>query len=118
MLLINLDEAKPGMVLVKPVYTLQDVLLLKSGVQLSEKNIHVLRSWGIQEIWVEGVSDESRSERVKQENELRDSIDKALRLKFSESLPDPVMEEIMRIAGNLLERRFLEKEKNHGFKKP
>lgn len=105
------------MILAKPVYTLQDMLLLKSDVQLSEKNIHVLRSWGIQEIWVEGVSDEGHSRRARQENELRDSIDEDLRLKFSDSLPDPVMEEIMRVAGNLLERRFLKKEKNHGSKK-
>ena len=48
------------------------------------------------------------------ENELRASIDEALRAKFSETLSDPLMEEILRIAGNLLEKRLLKKEKHHG----
>ncbi len=52
--------------------------------------------------------------RMDSENELRASIDEALRVKFSETLSDPLMEEILRIAGNLLEKRLLKKEKHHG----
>ena len=51
------------------------------------------------------------------ENKLRTSIDDALRVKFSETLSDPLMEEILRIAGNLLEKRLLKKEKHHGTRK-
>ena len=39
--LINLDKARPGMTLAKSVSTLQDLLLLKPDVRLTEKNIHI-----------------------------------------------------------------------------
>jgi hypothetical protein len=112
--LIDLNKAKPGMTLAKSVSTLQDQLLLKSDVRLTEKNIHILKSWGIQEIWIDEEAGESAAASMDSGNELRASIDEALRAKFSETLSDPLMEEILRIAGNLLEKRLLTKEKHHG----
>ncbi len=112
--LIDLDKAKPGMTLAKSVSTLQDVLLLKPDVRLTEKNIHILKSWGIHEIWIDEEAGEDAAAGMDSENELRASIDEALRVKFSETLSDPLMEEILRIAGNLLEKRLLKKEKHHG----
>jgi hypothetical protein len=112
--LIDLDKAKPGMTLAKSVSTLQDVLLLKPDVRLTDKNIHILKSWGIHEIWINEETGEDAAGSMDSENILRTSIDEALRVKFSETLSDPLMEEILRIAGNLLERRLLNKEKHHG----
>jgi hypothetical protein len=107
--LIDLDKAKPGMMLAKSVSTLQDQLLLKPDVRLTDKNIHILKSWGIYEIWIDEEPGEDAAGKPDAENEIRASIDEALRAKFSETLSDPLMEEIFRIAGNLLERRFLKK---------
>jgi hypothetical protein len=115
--LIDLDKAKPGMTLAKPVSTLQDMLLLKPDVRLTEKNIHILKSWGIHEIWIVEETGEGPAASMVSENKLRTSIDNALRVKFSETLSDPLMEEILRIAGNLLEKRLLKKEKHHGTRK-
>ena len=112
--LIDLDKAKPGMTLAKSVCTLQDRLLLKSDVRLTGKNIHILKSWGIQEIWVVDAVGENTVTGINPENELRASIDEALKTKFSETSTDPVMQEIMRIAGNLLEKRLQNKAKHHG----
>lgn len=112
--LIDLDKAKPGMALAKPVSTLQDRLLLKQDVVLTEKNIHILKSWGIREIWIVEQAGEEAAESKNPENEIRASIDEALRAKFSETLSDPLMDEIMRIAGNLLEKRSQNKENHHG----
>lgn len=112
--LIDLDKTKPGMTLAKSVCTLQDRLLLKSDVRLTDKNIHILKSWGIQEIWVVDAVGESTVAGINPENELRASIDEALKTKFSETAADPVMQEIMRIAGNLLEKRLQNKAKHHG----
>ncbi len=112
--LIDLDQAKPGMMLAKSVSTLQDRLLLKSDVRLTEKNIHILKSWGIHEIWIDEAVGENPAAFMNPENELRASIDDALRTKFSETIADPLMEEILRIAGNLLEKRLQKKEKQHG----
>jgi hypothetical protein len=112
--LIDLNKARPGMTLAKSVSTLQDQLLLKPDVRLTEKNIHILKSWGIQEIWIVEEVGEGADVSMDSENKLRTSIDEALRAKFSETLSDPLMEEILRIAGNLLEKRLLAKEKHHG----
>jgi hypothetical protein len=118
MQLIDMDRAAPGMTLAKSVHTAQDVLLLKSDVRLSEKNIHILKSWGIQEIWIDEDTAEKPSKDADSEHELRAAIDEELRAKFSETLSEPLSEplmtEIMRIAGNLLEKRLLNKEKQHG----
>jgi hypothetical protein len=111
--LIELNIAKPGMTLAKSVSTLQDQLLLKPDVRLTEKNIHILKSWGIQEIWIDEEAGESAAGSMDPGNELRAAIDEALRAKFSGTLSDPLMEEILRIAGNLLEKRLLSKEKHH-----
>jgi len=115
--LIDLDKATPGMTLAKSVYTLQDVLLLKPDVRLTEKNIHILKSWGIHEVWIDDADGESVAGGMDPEHERRAFIDDELRAKFSETLPDPLMEEILRIAGNLLEKRLLKKEKKHGAQK-
>lgn len=115
--LIDLDKAKAGMTLAKSVSTLQDMLLLKPDVRLTEKNIHILKSWGIHEIWIVEEAGESPAANMDSGNKLRTSIDEALRVKFSETLSDPLMEEILRIAGNLLEKRLLKKEKHHGTRK-
>jgi len=115
--LIDLEKAKPGMTLARSVYTQQEVLLLKPDVRLTEKNIHILKSWGIHEIWIEDAAGEGVAGRMDSEHELRASIDDELRAKFSETLPDPLMEEILRIAGNLLEKRLLKKEKKYGAQK-
>lgn len=116
--LIDLEKAKPGMMLAKSVYTLQEVLLLQPDVRLTEKNIHIMKSWGIHEIWIGDAAGQGVVGYVEMEHELRAFIDDELRAKFSETLPDPLMEEIMRVAGNLLEKRLLKKEKKHGAQKP
>ncbi len=108
---IELDKAVPGMTVAKSVFTIQDALLLKSNVQLTEKSIYMLKSWGIRELWVDGAAEDGATVQVNTETALRDTIDESLRIKFSETLPDPVMEEIMRVAGNLLEKRLQQKEK-------
>jgi hypothetical protein len=115
--LIDLDNAKPGMTLAKSVYTQQEVLLLKPDVRLTEKNILILKSWGIHQIWIDDAAGENVVVRMSPEHEIRTFIDDELRAKFSETLPDPLMEEILRIAGNLLEKRLLKKDNKHGAQK-
>lgn len=108
---IELDKAVPGMTVAKSVFTIQDALLIKSNVQLTEKSIYMLKSWGVRELWVDGTAQDGAALQVDTETALRDTIDESLRIKFSETLPNPVMEEIMRVAGNLLEKRLQQKEK-------
>ena len=46
------------------------------------------------------------------DREIRESIEKELREKFSEVLEDQVMAEIMRVAGKQLQKRYLKKQGN------
>ncbi|MFZ3046203.1 MAG: hypothetical protein WA151_09835 [Desulfatirhabdiaceae bacterium] len=110
MIRLNLDQAKPGMILVKQVKNLHNMLLLNEYAELSEKNIQILRSWGINEVWVEGKSDLLNAALSPQGAAIREQIDKELHQKFIDVLDDPTMVEIMRLAVNQLEKRLLRKE--------
>lgn len=114
MIRIDLDKAKPGMVLAKPVNNLQEMLLLKERVQLTERNIQILRAWGVGEVWIEGDAGRKDEESASDHNTLRVDIDRALGEKFANVADDSVMMEIMRLAGNQLERRLLKRDAEHG----
>ena len=105
--ILNSDELKPGMILAKPVRNFQEVLLLNEGTELSEKNIRMLKTWGVVEIWVEGDGDEDECSEVELDSKVKESIERELKEKFSEVLEDEIMVEIMRVAGGQLEKRFL-----------
>lgn len=107
---VNLDKLKPGMVLAKPVHSLHGVLLLNDGTKITKKNIWVLKSWGVTEVWVEGEFKKDEDSHNKSESEERKSIEKELREKFSEALEDEVMAEIMRVAIKQLEKRIQKKD--------
>ncbi|MGD9974830.1 MAG: hypothetical protein AB7S77_17355 [Desulfatirhabdiaceae bacterium] len=110
MIRLNLDRVKPGMILAKSVKSIQDMLLLNEYATLTDKNIKILRSWGIDSVWVEGQESVLKTESSPQGAAIREQIDRELNEKFSDVLDDPVMAEIMRLAGDQLENRFLRKE--------
>ena len=104
---LKLGELSPGMVLAKSVYNYQDVLLLNEGIELSEKSIWILRSWGVTNVWVEGDIEMAPGSDVEPEDQGKEIIEKQLKEKFSEVLGDQVMVEIMRVARKHLEKRLL-----------
>jgi len=110
MITLSLGRLKPGMILAEPAHNFQGVLLLDTGATLTEKNIQILKSWGVTKISVEGKSKRKKSGDIEFENEVRLAIEKELREKFSDVMGDPVMMEIMKVAGNVLEERSLMKE--------
>jgi len=96
------------MALARPVKNFHNILLLKEQSEIKDKSINMLKSWGILSVWVVGED--------KGEEETRDAeIDKAalaslnreMLQKFSEVADDPVMVEIMRVAGEILEEKVL-----------
>ena len=107
MLVLDSDELKPGMILAKPVRNFQGVLLLNEGAELSEKNIRMLKSWGVVDILVEGGGDKDEGREVELDSKAKESIERELKEKFSEVLEDEIMVEIMRAAGRRLEKKFL-----------
>ena len=107
MLVLDSDELKPGMILAKPVRNFQEILLLNEGTELSEKNIRMLKSWGVVDILVEGGGDKDEGREVELDSKAKESIERELKEKFSEVLEDEIMVEIMRAAGRRLEKKFL-----------
>lgn len=114
MIRIDLENAKPGMVLAKPVNNLQNMLLLRERVELSERNIHMLRSWGVSEIWIEGGLSFKGRDVAQDIDALQAAIDKELQNKFANVADHPLMMEIMRLAGKQIKRRLLRREAEHG----
>jgi len=98
------------MVLAEPTYNFQGVLLLDAGLTLTEKNIKILKSWGVTKVRVEGEGKRKRSGDAEFENEARLAIKKGLEEKFSDIEKDPVIMEIMRVAENVLGDRLLLRE--------
>ncbi|MGE4298330.1 MAG: HDOD domain-containing protein [Desulfovibrionaceae bacterium] len=53
---VNIHSLKPGMVLAEEVKDRNGRMLLGAGVALNEKNLRILKIWGVSEADVEGVS--------------------------------------------------------------
>jgi len=55
---INLEDLQPGMVLAEDARHLNGRILLNSGTELTEKHIHIFKSWGLMEASIEGITKE------------------------------------------------------------
>ena len=107
MIYLNLSELLPEMMLAEPVCNLNGVLLVDKGARVDGKSIRLLKSWGVKKVWVDGDDEEAAYKDIEAENSLRESIEKELLEKFSGTLEDEVMAEIMKAAGRQLQKRLL-----------
>ena len=55
---LNLDEIQPGMVLSADVVDRNGRVLLKGGLEISEKHLKILKQWGITDADIVGVNRE------------------------------------------------------------
>ena len=51
---LDIDSLTPGMKIGKDVIEASGQILLRSGTEITEKHLRVLRSWGIQQVDIEG----------------------------------------------------------------
>jgi hypothetical protein len=110
---LNIRELKPGMILAEPAESLQGVLLLKKGTEICEKDVSILKSWGVTRICVEGAEEGGTIPRIEAKSEVKEAIHRELEKKFS-GVSHPVMREIMRVAGIQREKRCLRKAEANG----
>lgn len=54
MALLEIDRLAPGMKVGKDVIEASGQVLLRTGTEITEKHLHVLRAWGIQQVEIEG----------------------------------------------------------------
>ncbi len=52
---LNFDQLRPGMVLAGDVLDRNSRVLLKAGLELTERHLTILRQWGVTEADVQGV---------------------------------------------------------------
>jgi len=98
MINLTIEDIKPGMILAQPVRNRQGVLLLEAGARITNKNIRIFKSWGINEIAIRGDRSVSKDAAGDTESRGKESIEKQLKEKFSDVLDDPVMVEIFNAA--------------------
>jgi hypothetical protein len=107
MKMCDVRDCKPGMILAEPVFTSQGVLLLSGGVALTEKNIWVMKSWGVRTLSVESDSKGGADECAMPDPS--GSIEDELRRKFGDTLENEIMLELMSLAGQVIEARHRRK---------
>jgi hypothetical protein len=108
MIELDLAKIKPEMILAKPVYNHQELLILDAGAKIAEKHIRIFKSWGVATVWIKGVNATQKNKDYDSEARTRAAIDIDLKEKFSEVLDNPVMLEIMRAASSILSRSLTE----------
>ena len=97
--LVNVSNLKEGMVVLTPVSNKHGNVLLKTGDTLTEKNIVLLKSWGITEVDIES-SDRHQAEETANDAfspEIVAAIDKEVQEMFPEFKDNPLMEKLVGI---------------------
>ena len=97
--LVNVSNLKDGMVVLTPVSNKHGNVLLKTGDTLTEKNIVLLKSWGITEVDIES-SDRHQAEETANDAlspEILAAIDKEVQDMFPEFKDNPLMEKLFGI---------------------
>ena len=105
---IKTEKLREGMVVAADVKNMDDMLLLPAGTAITERSIHILSAWGIEQIPIEGSDDQAAvgdpfqslppEEQEKLTKQLQDTY-------FKDISTSPVQLEIFKLA---LTRRALQ----------
>ncbi len=109
MSMVSAENLVPGMVLAADVRDRNGRLLLKAGVELTDKHLHILRTWGTVEADIIGADEnpENTPRASAIAPELRAAIEKEITPLFRHAdLGQPAMKELLRIR--------IEREARHG----
>ncbi|KAB0666221.1 hypothetical protein F6V25_07040 [Oryzomonas japonica] len=99
--LTQIDNIEVGMTLASDVHDRTGRLLLGAGVELSQKHLVVLRTWGVMEVNIVGMEDDDPNSRLPAEitHEQLDAAMASLGPLFCKSdVQHPVMRELLRLA--------------------
>ena len=101
----KLDNLRPGMVLAEDVCNFQGLMLLKQNAVLSNKNIRMLKSWGVTEICIVGETNKEVERHLQSSADIRQVIEKELIGKYDGTMDDSIMTQIISAACDLLVKR-------------
>ncbi len=102
---VPIQRLEPGMRVGKAVRAAGGALLLKEGAALTDRNIWVLKSWGIPSVWVEGLPDSGEDRPDDGRGSEQRAMEERVRERFQGTLDHPAMEVIMKVAIQILARR-------------
>ena len=109
--IVKLNDAEPGNILLEDVFNFQGLLLLKKDTALSEKNLRMLKSWGVHEITIKGNFNKGIDANSKSFSELKILVEKELINRCGNIEDEPVMQEIIKAAAIVLAKRKMKNEK-------
>ncbi len=101
MALLDIDSLNPGMKVGKDVVEASGQVLLRTGTEITEKHLRVLRSWGIQQVEIEGPKppDHEDSLLARATPAMLDRAQAAVGTRFRHTDPaHPGIAELMRLA--------------------
>ncbi len=101
MALLDIDSLTPGMKVGKDVIEASGQVLLRTGTEISEKHVRVLRSWGIQQVEIEGPKPPDAEDTLlsRATPEMLDRAQAAINERFRHTDPaHPAITELMRLA--------------------
>ena len=105
---IPMKDAQIGMILSTDVFNAQQMLLLKKGARLSDKNLRVLKSWGVETLPIQ-LPDHGGDVPFSPPEDRTDLVQE-LKSRFDESNQNPIADEICRVAAAIIfERRQSQK---------
>jgi hypothetical protein len=114
MMVLAIEELKPGMVLAEAVRNHQEHLLLEAGRKITEKSIRVFKSWGIRRVAVRLEPAGESEQAGLSASRTSVALDEGLRARFAGVLDDPIMVAILQAASRQLAGRPPRKKSRDG----
>jgi len=100
---ILLKEASAGMSLAADAVNAQQMLLLKKGTALTEKNLQMLKSWGVETVCIAQSETENSETSIPADNSA--AVQEELLKQFADTIENPIMVEICRVAADIVNQR-------------
>ena len=105
---IQLKEAQVDMILAADIDNAQQMLLLKKGTCLTAKNLRMLKSWGIDRLYVELPANDDADNAQTPENLI--DLERQILSRFTGSAENPIISEICHVAAEIIHDRMPLKE--------
>ena len=101
MALLEIDSLQPGMKVGRDVVEPSGQVLLRAGTEITEKHLRVLRSWGIQQVEIDGAKPADPEEAIlaRADPAIFDRAHATVAARFHHADPShPAIAELMRLA--------------------
>ena len=105
---IQLKEVQVDMILAADVDNAQQMLLLRKGTCLTAQNLRMLKSWGIDRLYVELPTNDDADSAQTPENLI--DLEQQILSRFTGPVENPIVSEICRVAAEIIHERMSLKE--------